>query len=229
MTLKGMKQHHITMKTTIKKTFSFALPLAAISVMLSCDRSDNYIIPVDYEKYYGGVSSLTEKEGRELDLKITMEWYNNTLGKEIPNIKVKDIDGNPIKVKKWLNKETILIFTDTHCGFGKEEVEKEFPNAINNLKAELEGIDILCLVELSEDSNLQETIEYAKSLQDKYNNLFIIEQKDALCMNLTGSPTMFFIDKNQIVKHVQMGFAMENGRREDIIQQGVSLMRNEKL
>lgn len=229
MTLKGMKQHHITMKITIKKTFSFALALAAISVMLSCDRSDNYIIPVDYEKFYEGVTSLTEKEGRELDLKITMEWYNNTLGKEIPNIKVKDIDGNPIKVKKWLKKETILLFTDTHCGFGKEEVEKEFPNAINNLKAELEGIDILCLVELSEDSNLQETIEYAKSLQDKYNNLFIIEQKDALCMNLTGSPTMFFIDKKQIVRHVHIGFAMENGRREDILRQGVSLMRNEKL
>lgn len=229
MTLKGNRQHHITMKTTIKKTFSFALPLAAISVMLSCNRSDNYIIPVDYEKFYKGVTSLTEKEDQELSQKISMAWYNNTVGREIPDIQVKDQNGKAIRIKKWLKKETILVFTDTHCGFGKEEVEKEFPNAINNLKAELEGIDILCLVELSEDSNLQETIEYAKSLQDKYNNLFIIEQKDALCMNLTGSPTMFFIDKNQIVRHVQIGFAMENGRREDIIRQGVSLMRNEKL
>lgn len=229
MTHIGNKQKHITMKTILEKTLSFAFALVAVFIMPSCDRSDNYIIPVDYEKYYGGVSSLTEKEGRELDLKITMEWYNNTLGKEIPNIKVKDIDGNPIKVKKWLKKETILLFTSPHCGFGMEEAEKEFPIAIRNMKAELEGIDILCFVELSEDSNLQETIEYAKSLQDKYNNLFIIEQKDAFCMNLTGSPTMFFIDKNQIVKHVQMGFAMENGRREDIIRQGVSLMRNEKL
>ena len=229
MTLKGNRQHHITMKTTIKKTFSFALALAAISVMLSCDRYDNYIIPVDYEKFYEGVTSLTEKESQELSQKISMAWYNNTVGREIPDIQLKNLEEKTVGLKKWLNKETILIFTDTHCGFGKEEVEKEFPNAINNLKAELEGIDILCLVELSEDSNLQETIEYAKSLQDKYNNLFIIEQKDALCMNLTGSPTMFFIDKNQIVKHVQIGFAMENGRREDIIRQGVSLMRNEKL
>lgn len=228
MTLKGMKQHHITMKTTIKKTFSFALALAAISVMLSCDRSDNYIIPVDYEKYYEGVTSLTEKEGRALDSIITMDWYNNTMGREIPDINVKDLNGETVKLKKWLKRETILVFTDTHCGFGKEEIEKEFPNTICNMEDELEGIDILCLIEDAEDSEPNEALDYAKSLQDIYSNLFIIDQKDALRCNLTGSPTKFFIDKNQIVRHVQMGFAMENGRREDIIRQGVSLMRNEK-
>lgn len=216
------------MKTTLKKTLLFALALAAVCMTTSCDRSNNYIIPVDYEKYYEGVTSLTEKEDQELSQKIAMAWYNNTIGKEIPDIQIKDVEGKTIRLKKWLKRETILIFTDTHCGFGKEEVEKEFPNAIGNMKDELQGIDILCLVELSEDSNLQETIDYAKSLQDKYSNLFIIDQKDALRCNLTGSPTKFFIDKKQIVRHVQMGFAMENGRREDVIRQGISLMRNEK-
>ena len=216
------------MKTTKPITSVFALALAAICIMSSCNRSDNYIIPVDYEKFYEGVTSLTEKEGQELSQKIAMAWYNNTIGKEIPDIQIKDLEGKTIRLKKWLKRETILIFTDTHCGFGKEEVEKEFPNAIGNMKDELQGIDILCLVELSEDSNLQETIDYAKSLQDKYSNLFIIDQKDALRCNLTGSPTKFFIDKDQIVRHIQMGFAMENARREDVIRQGVSLMRKEK-
>ena len=196
--------------------------------MASCDRSDNYIIPVDYEKYYEGVTSLTEKEGQELSQKIAMAWYNNTIGKEIPDIQIKDLEGKTIRLKKWLKRETILIFTDTHCGFGKEEVEKEFPNAIGNMKDELQGIDILCLVELSEDSNLQETIDYTKSLQDKYSNLFIIDQKDALRCNLTGSPTKFFIDKKQIVRHDHMGMSMEQDRRENEIRQGISLMRNEK-
>ena len=194
----------------------------------SCNRSSNYIIPVDYEKYYEGVTSLTEKENQELTQNIVMAWYNNTIGKEIPDIQIKDLEGKTIRLKKWLKRETILIFTDTHCGFGKEEVEKEFPNAISTMKDELEGIDILCLVELSEDSNLQETIDYAKSLQDKYNNLFIIDQKDALQCNLTGSPTKFFIDKKQIVRHVQMGFTFDESGSEYNIRQGVSLMRNEK-
>jgi len=204
----------------------FALVLVAFA---SCNRSDNYIIPVDYEKYYKDITSLTEKEGQELSQRIYMDWYNNTIGREIPNIKVKDLDEKTVKLKKWLNRETILIFADPHCGFGEEEVEKEFPIALTNMKDELKGIDILCLIEMAEDSNEQETMDYAKSLQSKYNNLFIIDQKDALRMNLTGSPTKFFIDKDQIVRHIHMGFALEQGRREESIRQGISLMRKEKL
>lgn len=206
------------------KGIVFALTVLLLG-FVSCDRTDNYIIPVDFEKYYKDVTSLTEKEGQELDQKIMMNWYNNTMGREIPDITIKDLDGETLKLKEWLKKETILIFADSHCGFGKEEVEKEFPNAILNLKDELKDIDILCLIELAEDSTPEETVEYAKSLQDKYNNLFIIDQDDALRTNLTGSPTEFFIDKKQIVRHVHLGMAMEQGRRENEIRQGISLMK----
>ena len=210
------------------KRIIFALTVLLFG-FVSCDRTDNYIIPVDYEKYYKDVTSLTEKEGQELGKKIMMDWYNNTMGREIPDITIKDLDGKTLKLKKWLKRETILVFSNSHCGFGKEEVEKEFPNAILNLKDELKDIDILCLIELAEVSTPEETLEYAKSLQDKYNNLFIIDQDDALRTNLTGSPTEFFIDKKQIVRHVHVGMAMEQGRRENEIRQGISLMKKEKL
>ena len=204
----------------------------ALTVLLfgfaSCDRTDNYIIPVDYEKYYKDVTSLTEKEGQELDQKIMMDWYNNTMGREIPDITIKDLDGNTLKLKKWLKRETILVFTDTHCGFGKEEVEKELPIAIGNMKDELVGIDILCLVEDTEDSAPGEALNYAKSLHGSYNNIFIIDQKDALRMNLTGSPSKFYIDKDQIVRQVHIGFAMNQEQREESIRQGISLMKKEK-
>ncbi|MBR1514373.1 MAG: redoxin domain-containing protein [Bacteroidales bacterium] len=202
--------------------------LVVILAFVSCNRSGNYIIPVDYRKYYEGITSLTEKESQELHLKIDMEWYNNTIEREIPDIQIKDLNGKAIRLKKWLKKETILVFTNTHCGFGKEEVEKEFPNAINKMKDELEGINILCLVELSENSNLQETVDYAKCLQDKYHNIFIIDQKDALRTNLTACPTKFFIDKRQIVRHVHVGMSMEQSRREENMRKGLSLMRKEK-
>lgn len=205
--------------------FVFSIILIAFA---SCNRTDNYIIPVDYEKYYEGVTSLTEKESRALDSKIMMDWYNNTMGREIPDINVKDLDGETVKIKNWLKRETILVFTDTHCGFGKEEVEKELPSTISNMKDELEGIDILCLIEDAEDSEPNEALDYAKSLQGSYNNLFIIDQQDALRMNLTGSPTKFYIDKDQIVRQVHIGFAMNQEQREESIRQGISLMKKEK-
>ena len=194
----------------------------------SCKRTNNYIIPVDYEKYYEGITSLTEKEGQELGQRIYMDWYNNTMGKEIPDINVKDLEGETVKLKKWLKRETILVFTDTHCGFGAEEVEKELPMTISNIKDELADIDILCLIEDAEDSAPEEVLDYAKSLQSSYNNLFIIDQKDALRMNLTGSPTKFYIDKDQIVRQVHIGFAMNQEQREESIRQGISLMKKEK-
>lgn len=205
--------------------FVFSIILIAFA---SCNRTDNYIIPVDYEKYYEGITSLTEKEGRALDSIITMDWYNNTMGKEIPDINVKDLNGETVKIKNWLKRETILVFTDTHCGFGKEEVEKELPSTISNMKDELEGIVILCLIEDAEDSEPNEALDYAKSLQGSYNNLFIIDQQDALRMNLTGSPTKFYIDKDQIVRQVHIGFAMNQEQREESIRQGISLMKKEK-
>ncbi|MBO7618604.1 MAG: redoxin domain-containing protein [Bacteroidales bacterium] len=194
----------------------------------SCNRSDSYIIPVDYEKYNDGVASRSEKENQELTMRLYMDWYHNTVGKEIPDIRVKDLEGKSIRLKKWLKRETILIFTDTYCSFGGEEVEQDFPNAINNMKDELEGIDILCLVELSEDSDLQKTVEYAKTLQGKYDNIFIIDQKDALRSNLAAAPTKFFIDKKQIVRHIQMGFTFDENGSEYSIRQGIMMMRKEK-
>ena len=205
--------------------FVFSIVLIAFA---SCNRTDNYIIPVDYEKYYAGITSLTEKEGQELSQRIYMDWYNNTMGKEIPDLNVKDLDGKTVKLKKWLKRETILVFTDTHCGFGAEEVEKELPIAIDNMKDELVGIDILCLVEDAEISAPGEALDYAKSLQGSYNNIFIIDQQDALRMNLTGSPSKFYIDKDQIVRQVHIGFAMNQEQREESIRQGISLMKKEK-
>ena len=209
------------------KRLAFVIVLVLIA-FASCNRTHNYIIPVDYERYYEGVTSLTEKEDQELSQRIYMDWYHNTVGKEIPDIQVKDLDGNTIKLKKWLKKETILIFTSPHCGFGKEEVEKEFPFALQNMKDELEDIDILCLIESVKESDQQVTFDYAKSLQGAYDNLFIIDQEDALKTNLTACPTKFFIDKKQIVRHVHVGMTMEQDRCENEIRQGISSMKKEK-
>jgi hypothetical protein len=45
------------------KRIIFALTVLFFG-FVSCDRTDNYIIPVDYEKYYKDVTSLTEKKAK---------------------------------------------------------------------------------------------------------------------------------------------------------------------
>jgi len=208
------------------KRFAFVFAIVLIAFVSCKNRTHNYIVPVDYEKYYEGVTSLTEKENKELSQNIVMAWYNNTVNKEIPDIQVKDLDGKSVKLKKLLKRETILIYTEPYCGWGGEEVEKEFPATIQTMKNELEGIDILCLVGEFEDADPHDVTNYAKSLQSVYDKVYIIDQNEALRTNLTSSPTKFYIDKNQIVRHIEMGFAF--GGREENIRKGISLMKKEK-
>ena len=130
--------------------FVFSIILIAFA---SCNRTDNYIIPVDYEKYYEGITSLTEKEDQELSQRISMDWYNNTMGKEIPELNVKDLDGKTVKIKNWLKRETILVFTDTHCGFGKEEVEKELPSTISNMKDDWKALTFFASLKMPRIQN----------------------------------------------------------------------------
>lgn len=208
------------------KRFAFVFAIVLIAFVSCKNRTHNYIAPVDYEKYYEGVTSLTEKENKELSQNIVMAWYNNTVNKEIPDIQVKDLDGKSVKLKKLLKRETILIYTEPYCGWGGEEVEKEFPATIQTMKNELEGIDILCLVGEFKDADPHDVTNYAKSLQSVYDKVYIIDQNEALRTNLTSSPTKFYIDKNQIVRHIEMGFAF--GGREENIRKGISLMKKEK-
>ena len=74
------------------KRNSFTLTILMLAFASCNHSSNNYIIPVDYESYYEGVTSLTEKEDQELSQNIMMDWLNNTKGKEIPDIQVKGLD-----------------------------------------------------------------------------------------------------------------------------------------
>ena len=84
----------------MEKTVLFAF-LAAF-LLVGCGRNDNYIIPVNYDKFYEGVNSLTEEQSQELSMKISEEQWNNTIGKEIPDIKVKDSNGKSYRLKNLL-------------------------------------------------------------------------------------------------------------------------------
>lgn len=211
----------------MKKTVLFAF--IATFLLVGCGRNDNYIIPVNYEKFYEGITSLTKEQGQELSLKISEEQWNNTIGKEIPDIEVKDPNGKSYKLKKLLKKSSIIIFSAHNCGWGKEEAQKEFPALIREISDELDGIDIFCFVENSKDYNQQQVGDYVWSLQKEYSKIYLIDQNDAIKINLYACPTKLFINKEQIVSFMHVGYAMEPEARLNIIRTGINEINKEKL
>ena len=196
---------------------------------VSCQNSDNYIIPVDYEKLYEGVSSQTEQQGSELAWQIMQAHWNNTIGKEIPDIKVKGTDGKNYKLKKLLMQGTIIIFSTPNCGWGEEDAKNEFPALCHEISDELEGIDIFCLIENDKSYDQQKISDYVWALQKEYSKVYLIEQKDAQKINLNASPTKLFINKEQTVVHMQFGYAMGTDAQINIIREGINEINKEKL
>ena len=210
----------------MEKTVLFAF-LAAF-LLVGCGRNDNYIIPVDYEKYYEGKSDLSETESQEINERIMTDMQRATIGKTIPNIKVKDIDGKEFRLKKLIQHPSVAIFSAHNSGWGKRDAEVDFPNAIRALEDEMEGIDVFCLVENSADYDQNAVLDYAWQLQKNYSKVYLIDQKDAQSMNLSICPTKYFINEKHIVTDMYAGYAFEEEARQLILLSGIYSMQ-EKL
>lgn len=205
------------------------IPVVALLLFAACQRSDNYIVAVDYAKFYEGVSNLSEEQGAQISMQIANEQWDNTVGKEIPDIKVKDPDGKNHKLKKLLSQGAIIIFSSYNSGWGKVEAETEFPALIREISDELEGIDIFCFVENSNDYDQQMVSDYVWSLQKNYSKVYLIDQKDASKMNLIACPTKLFINKHQTVSYMHVGYAMEPEARINLIRTGINEINKEKI
>lgn len=210
----------------MEKTVLFAF-LAAF-LLVGCGRNDNYIIPVDYEKYYEGKSDLSETESQEINERIMTDMQRATIGKSIPDIKVKDIDGKEFRLKKLIQHPSVAIFSAHNSSWGKRDAEVDFPNAIRALEDEMEGIGVFCLVENSADYDQNAVMDYAWQLQKNYSKVYLIDQKDAQSMNLSICPTKYFINEKHIVTDMYAGYAFEEEDRQLILLSGIYSMQ-EKL
>ncbi|MBQ0129765.1 MAG: hypothetical protein KBT57_08005 [bacterium] len=210
----------------MEKTVLFAF-LAAF-LLVGCGRNDNYIIPVDYEKYYEVKSDLSETESQEINERIMTDMQRATIGKTIPDIKVKDIDGKEFRLKKLIQHPSVAIFSAHNSSWGKRDAEVDFPNAIRALEDEMEGIGVFCLVENSADYDQNAVMDYAWQLQKNYSKVYLIDQKDAQSMNLSICPTKYFINEKHIVTDMYAGYAFEEEDRQLILLSGIYSMQ-EKL
>lgn len=210
----------------MKRTLSILVFFALLS--LSCNRSNDCIIPMDYAKYYEGVTQLTENESRALSQKIMGDLQRNTLGKRIPDIKVKDWNGKRIRLNNLMNERTFLVFSAFDCSYGSDEVMNELPKMLRNLEDEMEDIRIICLVENNPD-NRGKVDEYVWRLMTEYSNVFLIDPDDAARINLTASPTKFFVNNEGIVVHLSVGYFVEEQYREQDLRTGIDKIIQKRL
>lgn len=205
------------------------LTIFIATLLVGCSRKDNYIIPVDYEKLYESVSCQTELQGGEQTFQIMQAHWDNTVGKEVPNIKVQGTDGKSYKFKKLLKQGSIIIFSTPNCGWGEEDAETEFPALCREISDELEDIDIFCLIENDKSYDQQKVNDYAWALQKEYSKVYLIEQKDAQKINLNASPTKLFINEEQTVVYMQLGYTMDHEAQINLIRAGINEINKEKL
>ncbi len=187
---------------------------------LSCNRSNDCIIPVDYAAYYKGITHPTEDESRAISQRITEDLQHNTLGKRMPSIKVKDWNGKSIRLNKLMKEGSILIFSTYDGSYGAEEVEKVLPGMLRDLEGEMEDIRVICLVEDNAD-NKKKVEEYVWKLTTEYSNVYLIDPKDAARINLAATPTKFYVNNEGIVVHLSVGYFAEEQYREQDLRIGV--------
>lgn len=134
---------------------------------------------------------------------------SNTIDKYIPNVPVYSLSGKEFNLQDVISKKTILISSDSYCGFGGASLRNDFPVALDSLKNELQDYDVICLLKRTEwdmeDSTRFEG--FKEELREIYETLYIIEESDAYRINLIGNPVRYYIDKNQKVAHIGSGLS----------------------
>lgn len=162
-------------------------------------------------------------------MKLNEAFFRNTVGKEIPDLKVTDMNGQSLRLKNILETETIIIFSAHNSSLGKTDVETDFPAIIRSLSEEIEGISVVCLIENSKDYDQKIIEDYAWKLQAEYSKIYYIDTQDAAKMNLITCPTKLYINKKQIVADLQMGVVPDPTAREQLIINGINAMLKEKI
>lgn len=123
------------------------------------------------------------------------------IGSTAPDFTLEDLDGERVKLSDFRGQPVMVNFWATWCGPCKLEMP-HMQEVQDKLSAET-GFTILA-VNLGEDKDTADTF-----LQENKFNFTTLLDKDRTVAygkyKLIGLPTSFFIDKNGIIKEIQVG------------------------
>ena len=117
--------------------------------------------------------------------------------KRIPNVKLADIDGNKVQLKKYLGKTPILIsFWATWCKPCQEELD-EYQKLYNEYKSK--GFQMLG-ISIDNEKTVAKVKPYIKSRKYNFTVLLDINSEVASEFNVQDVPNTFLVDnKGNIV------------------------------
>ncbi len=203
-----------------------------IAMFVSCSSSNNEIIETDLNKLLLDTSKpITVKESQIQSRSFYQEVITNTVGRKIPKVKIHNVSGGELNLKDLIKSESIIISSDVYCSWGIEGLTNDFPKVIELLRQNygVEKFCVICLLK-REKSDIENPERFNKTFDEvklHYQNLFIIDEKEARKLNLYANPTRLYVNKNLIVTNIGLGVSTIEGRLyEEICENMVTNSKN---
>ncbi len=142
-----------------------------------------------------------------------------TIGKEFPPVEVFDLSGDSVNLKDILSGEMIIISCDAHCAWSSEHAMNDFPKAIKKLNEHSVYPEIICLLLRSEyDIEEPEKLDQLLAeLRTYYKSIYIIEDSNAMKLNLIGGTGRMIVNKDHIV--INLGFGVSANQDDRIFDE----------
>jgi len=115
--------------------------------------------------------------------------YSDLTGKRTPEIELKNISGNIIKLSDYKGKNLMLTFFTTWCPHCIEEMP-----IIDKVKNERNDIEVIA-INVGEDKETVENFLKVHNLSLK-DNILLGDDNVTKDYSITKIPTTYFIDKN---------------------------------
>ncbi|MDP8204150.1 MAG: hypothetical protein P9L95_06430 [Candidatus Tenebribacter mawsonii] len=191
-------------------------------LFLGCENKENYIIPVDFEKYEKDyIPGLTQKGSQDIQSRQWEEVSENTIGKELPDLIIVDQTNHEIELRSLINEKTLVVLTGAHCGWGMEGLTNDLPHALKKLQEDKIEIEVICLF-IKADSD-DEDIELFNTKFDElksfYPNIYVITEKESKRLNVFANPTRMLINKDKSVCSIGLGVSTPERLFEELKKQ----------
>lgn len=194
-----------------KIAFVFAFALLWMSCQTKFD--SDFIIPFDANKFdqENFKNNALLKNTAHIKNKLFTEIEQKTLGKKLPSIMVKTADGQTMNLQKLIHQKTVLMMCNASCNDGLENMLNEMPKALEKLNINEDQLKIIALFiqNKNEDITSENIRSIIAQLQEKYTDFYIINDYEALKMNVIGNPTRMYIHDDLKVMDMSIGSLSE--------------------
>jgi len=153
------------------------------------------------------ITSMTVEESQQRSKMMVEDAILKTVGKEIPPVNVFYLSGDSASLKEIIGGEMIIITCDAHCAWSSEHAMNDFPKALNKLNEHSIYPKIICLVTRYE-SDIEKPEIFNLLIDDVspyYENIYIIDDDDAMRLNFIGGSGRMIVNENQIVTSLGFG------------------------